>query len=122
MGFGGLFTHQTSIYVRVRVQVLLDQSWWVQAESLVFFHRCSYDQQGAFAQSPSKTDGLLGLSRSIVAFPAQLAAQGIVKNVVAHCLAGGNHGGGYLFFGDELVPSWGMTWTPVVRKPYRYSI
>ncbi|KAG6556379.1 hypothetical protein Mapa_002322 [Marchantia paleacea] len=80
---------------------------------------CSYDQQGSFAQSPSKTDGLLSLSSASVAFPAQLAAHGIVKNVIAHCLAGGNHGGGYMFFGDELVPSWGMTWTPVVRKPYK---
>ncbi|KAL2630064.1 hypothetical protein R1flu_014750 [Riccia fluitans] len=80
---------------------------------------CSYDQHGTFAKSPSKTDGLLGLSRATVAFPAQLAAQGIVKNVVAHCLAGGSQGGGYLFFGDDLVPAWGMTWTPVIRKPYR---
>ncbi|CAM6127353.1 unnamed protein product [Calypogeia fissa] len=83
-------------------------------EKIVF--GCSYDQQGSLAESPSKTDGLLGLNSAKLALPAQLAAKGIVKNVIAHCLAGGNRGGGYLFFGDELVPSWGMTWTPIVKK------
>lgn len=52
--------------------------------------------------------------------PAQLAAAGVVKNVIAHCLEGGNWGGGYLFLGDELVPTWGMTWTPMIKKHDEY--
>jgi hypothetical protein len=59
----------------------------------------------------------MGLSSSKVALPSQLAEQGIVNNVIGHCLAGGSNGGGYLFFGDELVPSWGMTWTPMMGRP-----
>jgi hypothetical protein len=51
---------------------------------------------------------------------SQLAEAGIVKNVIAHCLAGGNRGGGSLFFGDDLVPSWGMTWAPKLTKHDEY--
>jgi hypothetical protein len=79
--------------------------------------RCGYDQQGALAQSPASTDGVLGLSNSKVALSSQLAEQGIINNVIGHCLAGGSNGGGYLFFGDELVPSWGMTWAPLLGRP-----
>lgn len=82
--------------------------------------RCGYDQQGTLAQSPASTDGVMGLSSSKVALPSQLAEQGIVNNVIGHCLAGGSNGGGYLFFGDELVPSWGMTWTPMMGRPAMY--
>jgi hypothetical protein len=78
---------------------------------------CGYDQQGALAQSPASTDGVLGLSNSKVALSSQLAEQGIINNVIGHCLAGGSNGGGYLFFGDELVPSWGMTWAPLLGRP-----
>lgn len=79
--------------------------------------RCGYDQQGALAHSPASTDGVLGLSNSKVALSSQLAEQGIINNVIGHCLAGGSNGGGYLFFGDELVPSWGMTWAPLLGRP-----
>lgn len=72
------------------------------------------------AKSPASTDGVIGLSSSKVALPAQLAEKGIIKNVLGHCLADGSNGGGYLFFGDELVPSWGMTWTPMMGKPEMY--
>ncbi|KAG0565978.1 hypothetical protein KC19_7G028600 [Ceratodon purpureus] len=78
---------------------------------------CGYDQQGTLAKSPASVDGVIGLSSSKVALPAQLAEKGIIKNVIGHCLAGGSNSGGYLFFGDELVPSWGMTWTPMMGKP-----
>lgn len=78
---------------------------------------CGYDQQGTLAKTPASADGVIGLSSSKVALPAQLAEKGIIKNVIGHCLAGGSNGGGYLFFGDELVPSWGMTWTPMMGKP-----
>jgi hypothetical protein len=82
--------------------------------------RCGYDQQGTLAKSPASADGVIGLSSSKVALPAQLAEKGIIKNVIGHCLAGGSNSGGYLFFGDELVPSWGMTWTPMMGKPEMY--
>jgi hypothetical protein len=78
---------------------------------------CGYDQRGALAQTPAMTDGVMGLSSSKIALPSQMASKGIVNNVIGHCLAGGSNGGGYLFFGDALVPALGMTWAPMMGKP-----
>lgn len=77
---------------------------------------CGYDQQGTLAQTPASTDGVMGLSSAKISLPSQLAKKGIVRNVIGHCLAGGSNGGGYLFFGDSLVPALGMTWTPIMGK------
>lgn len=38
---------------------------------------------------------------------------GVVRNVVGHCLS---EEGGFLFFGDELVPSSGVTWTSMSHE------
>lgn len=62
--------------------------------------------------SPAKTDGILGLSGAKVSLNSQLANQGIINNVVGHCISGGANDGGYMFFGDDFVPRWGMTWVP----------
>lgn len=78
---------------------------------------CGYDQQGTLAKAPAVTDGVIGLSSSKISLPSQLAAKGIANNVIGHCLAGGSNGGGYLFFGDTLVPALGMTWTPMIGRP-----
>jgi hypothetical protein len=78
---------------------------------------CGYDQQGTLAQTPAATDGVMGLSSSKIALPSQMARKGIVTNVIGHCLAGGSNGGGYLFFGDALVPAFGVTWTPMMGRP-----
>jgi hypothetical protein len=45
---------------------------------------------------------------------SQLNAIGLTRNVVGHCLSG--RGGGFLFFGDDLVPSSGVVWTPISRN------
>ena len=95
---------------------------WKSSPHFCVCRRCGYDQQGTLAKSPASADGVIGLSSSKVALPAQLADKGIIKNVIGHCLAGGSNGGGYLFFGDELVPSWGMTWTPMTGKPEMYVV
>ncbi|KAH9778623.1 Aspartyl protease APCB1 [Citrus sinensis] len=68
---------------------------------------CAYDQQGLLLNTLVKTDGILGLSRAKVSLPSQLASQGIIKNVVGHCLTTNAGGGGYMFLGHDLVPSWG---------------
>lgn len=73
---------------------------------------CGYDQRGNLLASPAKTDGILGLSTAKVSLPTQLADKGIIKNVVGHCITSEARGGGYMFFGDDFVPSWGMTWVP----------
>ncbi|KAG0458324.1 hypothetical protein HPP92_023481 [Vanilla planifolia] len=77
-----------------------------------FVFGCAYDQQGQFLSS-AKTDGILGLSNAKVGIPSQLASQGVINNVLGHCIAGGAKNGGYMFFGDEFVPRWGITWIPL---------
>lgn len=77
---------------------------------------CAYDQQGLLLNTLAKTDGILGLSKSKVSLPAQLASKGIIKNVVGHCLTA-DAGGGYMFFGDDFVPRWGMAWVPMLYSP-----
>ncbi|XP_059640684.1 aspartyl protease APCB1 [Cornus florida] len=78
---------------------------------------CAYDQQGLLLNSMAKTDGILGLSRAKVSLPFQLASQGIIKNVVGHCLATDAASGGYMFLGDDIVPYWKMTWVPMLNSP-----
>ncbi|WOL01518.1 aspartic proteinase Asp1 [Canna indica] len=74
---------------------------------------CGYDQQLPTQNAPSPTDGVLGLGTGKVSILSQLSNQGVTKNVLGHCLSG--KGGGYLFFGDDLVPSSQMTWAPMYR-------
>lgn len=74
--------------------------------------RCAYDQQGQLLASPAKTDGILGLSSAKISLPSQLASQGIISNVIGHCITSEPNGGGYMFLGDDFVPPWGMTWVP----------
>ncbi|KAK4426711.1 Aspartyl protease APCB1 [Sesamum alatum] len=85
------------------------------AKSKVVFG-CAYDQQGLLLNTLGKTDGILGLSRAKISLPSQLASQGIIKNVVGHCLAADARGGGYLFLGDDFVPYWQMAWVPMLQS------
>ncbi|MQM03927.1 hypothetical protein Taro_036716 [Colocasia esculenta] len=81
---------------------------------------CGYDQQlhGA-AEASTPTDGVLGLGVGGSGVMAQLRDQGLTRNVIGHCL--GRKGGGFLFFGDELVPATGVSWTPMSRRgPRKY--
>lgn len=87
---------------------------------ILFSSRCGYDQQGAGANSPSPTDGILGLGSGAASIVSQLRDQGVTKNVIGHCLS--RRGGGYLFFGDDLVPPRGMTWAPMSRIPPSWEI
>lgn len=83
---------------------------------MVAYVSCAYDQQGLLLNTLGKTDGILGLSRAKISLPSQLASQGIIKNVVGHCLATDTSGGGYLFLGDDFVPQWQMAWVPILQS------
>lgn len=85
--------------------------------NLILFVRCAYDQQGLLLNTLEKTDGILGLSRAKVSLPSQLASQGIINNVVGHCLTTDAVGGGYMFLGDDIVLNWGMAWAPMLTTP-----
>ncbi|KAL3729099.1 hypothetical protein ACJRO7_033665 [Eucalyptus globulus] len=72
---------------------------------------CGYDQ----IPGPSNPflDGVLGLGKGRSSIVSQLSSQGLVANVLGHCLS--THGGGFLFFGDDLYDSSRITWTPMSR-------
>ncbi|GAU25401.1 hypothetical protein TSUD_70530 [Trifolium subterraneum] len=70
---------------------------------------CGYDQ----IFSPSTyhpLDGILGLGRGKASLVSQLNSQGLVRNVIGHCLS--SRGGGYIFFGN-VYDSSKMSWTPI---------
>ncbi|KAI5667695.1 hypothetical protein M9H77_17548 [Catharanthus roseus] len=71
---------------------------------------CGYNQEVADSTHPPFTDGVLGLGLGKSSILSQLHDLGLTRNVVGHCLSG--QGGGYLFFGDDLLPSSGIVWTP----------
>eukprot|EP01018_Ginkgo_biloba_P005918 Gb_09760 [translate_table: standard] len=102
------------VLTRDRVQISLTNGTALQANSVF---GCAYDQQGSLADSPAPTDGVLGLSSGKASLPSQWAKRGLIKNVIGHCIAGGGRDGGYMFFGDDLVPVWGMAWVPMLGKP-----
>ncbi|WOK91920.1 hypothetical protein Cni_G00611 [Canna indica] len=83
------------------------------SEKFNFVFGCGYDQRGQLLASPAKTDGILGLSTSRLSIASQLHNQGIISNIIGHCITSDTDGGGYLFLGDEFVPRWGMTWVPI---------
>ncbi|MCO5574125.1 hypothetical protein L7F22_027904 [Adiantum nelumboides] len=95
--------------------ILTNRSWGYTKASF----GCAYNQQGSLAKSPTSTDGVLGLSSSTVSLPSQLAEQGIIKNIFAHCISGDGNNGGYLFLGDKLLPTRGITWASLLGKPAR---
>uniref|UniRef100_A0ACD5WA95 Uncharacterized protein n=1 Tax=Avena sativa TaxID=4498 RepID=A0ACD5WA95_AVESA len=76
---------------------------------------CGYDQQvGKNGVAQAATDGLLGLGKGSISLVSQLNQQGITKNVIGHCLS--TNGGGFLFFGDDVIPTSLATWVPMVRS------
>ncbi|KAJ1698807.1 hypothetical protein LUZ63_007319 [Rhynchospora breviuscula] len=84
-------------------------------EKLSFVFGCAYDQRGQLLASPAKTDGILGLSGARISLPSQLANQGVISNIIGHCITSEPSGGGYLFLGDDYVPRWGVTWVSTLN-------
>ncbi|CAK7354684.1 unnamed protein product [Dovyalis caffra] len=78
---------------------------------------CGYDQLPGGSYHP--IDGVLGLGRGKSTIVSQLSSQGLVRNVVGHCLSG--RGGGFLFFGNDLYDSSRVAWTPMSPNAKHYS-
>ncbi|EXB60102.1 Aspartic proteinase Asp1 [Morus notabilis] len=72
---------------------------------------CGYDQTYGGPGAPPQTAGVLGLGNGKASILSQLTQMGLTRNVVGHCLS--SRGGGFLFFGDDFVPSSGITWTAI---------
>lgn len=73
---------------------------------------CGYDQQFSTAFH-SHLDGVLGLGIGKSSIISQLHDLGLTRNVLGHCLSGK---GGFLFFGDDIIPSSGVVWAPISRN------
>ncbi|KAI6691763.1 hypothetical protein NL676_019473 [Syzygium grande] len=82
---------------------------WVLSPRVALGCGC-YQQPG---QSTPFLDGVLGLGKGKSSIVSQLSSQGLVQNVLGHCLS--VRGGGFLFFGDDLYDSSHITWTPMSR-------
>ncbi|KAG6591878.1 Aspartic proteinase Asp1, partial [Cucurbita argyrosperma subsp. sororia] len=81
---------------------------------------CGYDQHNGGSQPPPSTGGVLGLGNSKGTLASQISSLTHVRSVIGHCYSG--HGGGFLFFGGDLVPSSGISWTPILHTSGgRYS-
>ncbi|KAI5672001.1 hypothetical protein M9H77_12365 [Catharanthus roseus] len=70
---------------------------------------CGYDQIPGASHHP--LDGVLGLGKGKSSIVTQLHNQGLIRNVVGHCLS--SRGGGFLFFGDDVYASSPVVWTPM---------
>ncbi|XP_070669507.1 aspartic proteinase Asp1-like isoform X2 [Malus domestica] len=77
---------------------------------------CGYDQKINGLNTPA-TSGVIGLANGKASIVSQLSHLGLTRNVVGHCLSG--QGGGFLFFGDDLVPSSGVMWTPMLHNSFQ---
>ncbi|XP_021737760.1 aspartic proteinase Asp1-like [Chenopodium quinoa] len=74
---------------------------------------CGYDQDLSSSTEPPFVDGVLGLANGKSSILSQLNDLKVTKNVFGHCLS--DQGGGYLFFGDTLIPA-GTVWVPMLKK------
>ncbi|KAF3788622.1 Aspartic proteinase [Nymphaea thermarum] len=78
---------------------------------------CGYDQRGSLANLQSAADGILGLGSGKPSIVSQLKDHGIATNVIGHCISPQGKVG-YLFFGDDLVPSTkSATWIAMHSHP-----
>ncbi|KAL6984287.1 hypothetical protein U1Q18_017666 [Sarracenia purpurea var. burkii] len=75
---------------------------------------CGYNQEVPNSIHPPYTDGVLGLVYGKSTIVSQLHELGLTRNVLGHCLSG--KGGGFLFIGDDLLPSSGVVWMPMLHN------
>ncbi|KAE8658993.1 aspartic proteinase Asp1-like isoform X2 [Hibiscus syriacus] len=72
---------------------------------------------GSLARLRLTFGGVLGLSYGKASLLSQLQSFDLTRNIIGHCLSG--KGGGFLFIGDDLVPS-KMSWMPVLANSKNY--
>ncbi|CAN6929719.1 unnamed protein product, partial [Brassica oleracea] len=80
---------------------------------------CGYDQHYPSAHPPPATVGVLGLGKGKISILAQLVSARLTRNVFGHCLS--SKGGGFLFFGDNVIPSTGVSWTTLASPNNHYT-
>ncbi|XVE55305.1 hypothetical protein DITRI_Ditri03aG0148200 [Diplodiscus trichospermus] len=79
---------------------------------------CAYDLKNPGPYPPPSTDGVLGLGNGKASILSQLQSFDFTRNVLGHCISG--KGGGFLFLGDDIVPSSGVSWIPMSADSKHY--
>ncbi|EFJ08415.1 hypothetical protein SELMODRAFT_131679 [Selaginella moellendorffii] len=93
--------------------------YMVNATATVIFG-CGFKQSGDLSTSERALDGIIGFGASDLSFNSQLAKQGKTPNVFAHCLDGGERGGGILVLGNVIEPD--IQYTPLVPYMSHYNV
>ncbi|XVE95512.1 hypothetical protein REPUB_Repub02eG0103800 [Reevesia pubescens] len=79
---------------------------------------CAYDLKNPGPYPSPPTAGVLGLGNGKASILSQLQSFHLTRNVLAHCLSG--KGGGFLFLGDDFVPTSGISWMPTSADSKNY--
>ncbi|KAK1371153.1 hypothetical protein POM88_037245 [Heracleum sosnowskyi] len=76
---------------------------------------CGYDQEQVVLNGvhPPYTDGVLDLGTRNTTILAQLRKVGMMQNIFSHCFSAQE--GGYLFMGDDILPSSGIVLAPMLN-------
>ncbi|KAK7247612.1 hypothetical protein RIF29_42498 [Crotalaria pallida] len=107
--------HYSSLGVLVKDVFLLNFTNEIQLKVRMALG-CGYDQIFP-ASSYHPLDGMLGLGRGKSSLISQLNSQGLIRNVVGHCLSA--LGGGYIFFGNAYQSS-RVNWIPMSSIDYKH--
>ena len=80
----------------------------MQTVTYEFFLVCSCGYNQTPGPFPIPNDGVLGLGKGKLSIVSQLSRDGLVRNIIGHCIS--VRGGGYLFFGDDHYDSSLVQW------------
>lgn len=115
-----ILTSRSGMPMQCNISWSLHNDYIFKASYFLFaaLRSCGYDQ-GVNAGKVTTVDGILGLGPSSVSLVSQLKNHKIItKNVIGHYLS--TKGGGFLFFGEESVPSSDVTWVPMAPRTPGY--
>ncbi|XP_059630719.1 aspartic proteinase Asp1-like [Cornus florida] len=105
--------HSSSLGVLVRDYFTFNEA----ANRHILAFGCGYHQKNSDPSLP--VDGVFGLADGKSSLLRQLHSLNLTRNVIGHCFS--RRGGGFLFFGDGLVPS-GIVWTPMETNPLNHYL
>ncbi|KAA8546423.1 hypothetical protein F0562_002838 [Nyssa sinensis] len=83
-------------------------------ERNVYPDGCGNNQR--FGGDTPSSDGLLGLANTNLSIVSQLCGQGLIRNVIGHCI--GRRGTGFFFLGDDLVSHFEIVWMPMLPNSF----
>ncbi|KAH7300034.1 hypothetical protein KP509_24G041800 [Ceratopteris richardii] len=107
-------------FVRDSIQLpLVDGNSSTISNATVAFG-CGIIQSGGLLKSDQALDGVIGFGQSNFSVISQLTNQGKASGMFAHCLNGGDGGGGILVVGEVQAP--GLVYTPILQNQSHYNV